>query len=152
MTTVCGLTISFEMMSIGWSTDERHLIVNAWSLFALLPLATHFICVELYCIACLWFIVLHGFVAWTWTWFVMCDELRWLVILLSCLCSSLWFDEVVLIMSKLHIIYISCVVLPRFPLVGETPSKFSKFIYMCSWYSFKFRSTYQGGVLSTHRT
>ena len=31
MTTVCGLTISFEIISIGWSTDERDLVVNVWS-------------------------------------------------------------------------------------------------------------------------
>ena len=31
MTTICGLTISFELMSIGLSTDERDLIVNVWS-------------------------------------------------------------------------------------------------------------------------
>ena len=31
MTTVCGLTISFEIMSIGRSTDERDLVVNVWS-------------------------------------------------------------------------------------------------------------------------
>ena len=28
---VCGLTISFEIMSIGRSTDERDLVVNVWS-------------------------------------------------------------------------------------------------------------------------
>ena len=53
---------------------------------------------------------------------------------------------------KLHIIYILYVVLPRFPLVRETPSKILNFIYMCSWYSFKSISTYQEGVLTTHRT
>jgi len=31
MTTVCGLTISFEIMSIGRSMDERDLVVNVWS-------------------------------------------------------------------------------------------------------------------------
>ena len=31
MTMVCGLMISFEIMSIGWSTDERDLVVNVWS-------------------------------------------------------------------------------------------------------------------------
>ena len=41
--------------------------------------------------------------------------------------------------------------MPRFPLVGKTPSKVSN-IYMCTWYSWKFICTYQGGVLSTHRT
>ena len=52
--------------------------------------------------------------------------------------------------AKVHIIYlVSC--MPRFPLVGKTLSKFSN-IYMCSWYSWKFICTYQGGVLSTHRT
>ena len=120
-------------------------------LFDLLPLATHFICVELYCIACLWSIVSHGFVIWTWIWFVICDELCWLVILLWFM-FILWLIEVVLMLSSSYHTYILYVVLPRFPLVGETPSKFSNFIYMCSWYSFKFISTYQAGVLSIYRT
>ena len=65
------------------------------------------------------------------------------------LCSSCGC-EVVLTMLKFHIIYlVSC--MPRFPLVGKTPSKVSN-IYMCTWYSCKFICTYQGGVLSTHRT
>ena len=58
-------------------------------------------------------------------------------------------ELMVLSFNYIHILY-SC--MPRFPLVGETPLKFSNFINMCSWYSFNFISTYQGGVLSTHRT
>ena len=54
------------------------------------------------------------------------------------------------VLTKLKFIsYISC--MPRFPLVGKTPSKVSN-IYVCTWYSCKFICTYQGGVLSTHRT
>ena len=82
-------------------------------------------------------------------WFVICDELCWLVIL-SWFMFILWLIEVVLILSSSYHTYILYVVLPRFPLVGETPTKFLKFMNMCSWYSFKSICTYQGGVLSTY--
>ena len=66
------------------------------------------------------------------------------------LCSSCGCEVVLTKLKFISYIYlVSC--MPRFPLVGETPSKFSN-IYMCSWYSCKFICTYQGGVLSTHRT
>ena len=65
------------------------------------------------------------------------------------LCSSCGYEVVLTKLKFISYIYlVSC--MPRFPLVGKTPSKFSN-IYMCSWYSFKFICTYQGGFLSTHR-
>ena len=45
------------------------------------------------------------------------------------LCSSLWFDEVVLIVLMSYYIYLVCY-MPRLPLVGVTPSKFSLHIYV----------------------
>ena len=66
------------------------------------------------------------------------------------LCSSCGCEVVLTKLKFISYIYlVSCI--PRFPLVGKTLSKFSN-IYMCSWYSCKFICTYQGGVLSTHRT
>ena len=78
-------------------------------------------------------------------WFVMCDELCWLMLLLFFL-FILWLRGCANL-AKIHIIYIFVSCMPRFPLVGKTPSKASN-IYMCTWYSWNFICTYQGGVLS----
>ena len=125
----------------------------SWRSFAFgfrLPLLI--ICDELY-ITCLWFVSSLNLV-WDLCldlniWLVMCDGLCWFMLLLSFM-FILWLWGCANHAKILyHISIVSC--MPRFPLVGKTLSKFSN-IYMCSWYSWKFICTYQGGVLSTHRT
>ena len=93
----------------------------------------------------LWFVVgFEHLVCNVWWTMLICVTLIYL-------CSSCGCEVVLTKLKFISYIYlVSC--MPRFPLVGETPSKFSNFIYMCCWYLFKFICTYQGGVLSTHRT
>ena len=78
----------------------------------------------------LWFVVgFEHLVCNVWWTMLICVTLIYL-------CSSCGFEVVLTKLKFISYIYlVSC--LPRFPLVGETPSKFSNFIYMCSWYSFK---------------
>ena len=85
----------------------------------------------------LWFVVgFEHLVCNVWWTMLICVTLIYLCSFCGC--------EVVLTKLKFisYIYLVSC--MPRFPLVGETPSKFSNFINMCSWYSFKFINTYQG--------
>ena len=125
----------------------------SWRSFAFgfrLPLLI--ICDELY-ITCLWFVSSLNLV-WDLCldlniWLVMCDGLCWFMLLLSFMFILWLWGCANHTKISYHISIVSC--MPRFPLVGKTLSKFSN-IYMCSWYSWKFICTYQGGVLSTHRT
>ena len=125
----------------------------SWRSFAFgfrLPLLI--ICDELY-ITCLWFVSSLNLV-WDLCldlniWLVMCDGLCWFMLLLSFMFILWLWGCANHAKISYHISIVSC--MPRFPLVGKTLSKFSN-IYMCSWYSWKFICTYQGGVLSTHRT
>ena len=58
-----------------------------------------------------YFIVLHGFVAWIWTWLVICDELRWFVILLSIyvhLVACWGCANIVKFVSYIYILYVVC--------------------------------------------
>ena len=125
----------------------------SWRSFAFgfrLPLLI--ICDELY-ITCLWFVSSLNLV-WDLCldlniWLVMCDGLCWFMLLLSFMFILWLWGCANHAKISYHISIVSC--MPWFPLVGKTLSKFSN-IYMCSWYSWKFMCTYQGGVLSTHRT
>ena len=66
------------------------------------------------------------------------------------LCSSCGCEVV---LTKLKFIsYISCILYASISTCRENSVKSFKYIYMCTWYSWKFICTYQGGVLSTHRT
>jgi len=125
----------------------------SWRSFAFgFRLLLVFICVELLhymfmiCVLHelgLWFVVgFEHLICNVWWTMLICVTLIYL-------CSSCGCEVVLTKLNFISYIYLVSY-MPRFPLVGETPSKFSN-IYMCSWYSFKFINTYQGGVLSTHQ-
>ena len=126
----------------------------SWRSFAFgFRLLLVFICVELLhylfmiCVLHelgLWFVVGFEHLVYNVWWIILvCDTLIYL-------CSSCGCEVVLTKLKFISYIYlVSC--MPRFPLVGKTPSKVSN-IYMCTWYSWKLICTYQGGVLSTHRT
>ena len=87
-----------------------------------------------------------------WIWNLVCN-VWWTMLVCATLiyfCSSCGC-EVVLTMLK-FISYISCILYASISTCRESSVKNFKYIYVCSWYSCKFICTYQGGVLSTHRT
>ena len=109
-----------------------------WKSFAFgFHLLLVFICVELLhymfmiCVLhelSLWFVVgFEHLVCNVWWTILICVTLIYL-------CSSCGCEVVLTKLKFISYIYlVSC--MSRFPLVGETPSKFSKFINMCSWIS-----------------
>ena len=117
----------------------------SWRSFAFgfrLPLLI--ICDELY-ITCLWFVSSLNLV-WDLCldlniWLVMCDGLCWFMLLLSFMFILWLWGCANHAKISYHISIVSY--MPRFPLVGKTPSKKLN-IYMCTWYSWKFICTYQG--------
>jgi hypothetical protein len=66
------------------------------------------------------------------------------------LCSSCGCEAMII---KLKFIsYISCILYALISTCRGNSVKMFIYRYVSSWYSFKFICTYQGGVLSTHRT
>ena len=138
---------ALECLDLGEAHGLLMEIIRFW-----LPLATHdYLC---------WTIATHVYLylAWTlfetcvWIWTLVCN-VWWTMLVcatLIYLCSSCGC-EVVLTMLK-FISYISCILYASISTCRENSVKSFKFIYVCTWYSWKFICTYQGGVLSTHRT